>query len=813
MANPWERDWNAPEAYGQVDPTYQYEGPQAGANLQNTRSTIQDRAQDNARDDAKFAADLYAKGLRMVNGQIEPIPNWTPPTEIKTPEQLEREKINATSTLSNVLDIIKEAKTLAKQSMTTEWGSLLAPVPGTGAKDLSGKVTTLQANLSFDRLQEMRDASKTGGALGGISGPEMQLLGSTVASLDQGQSQEEFLANLDKIEKHYKRFGLAINGVDPDSEEGKKAIATVDKTNRFIDTTDRGDQYQIGVRENFQTEQDKKFGALAQAAFDRGASAEELRKMAVQYGYDAKNYGPDLEQAIKYRDSGGKGARLTAPQSGYDDPGIISRAINNHGASGLGSFLGGAANGVSLGFMDELQGLTNTAVKGGDLSENIAEANLVKNLQAEANPGLNIAGNFGGGILSALATGGVAGAGAGGARALGADAAFGAAYGAGENNDNRLGGAALGALAGGGGGYVGRKGGEALGSIIGGSGNDSARALYNRGVTLTPGQIRGGAAMQRESRKAGLPGSDVPITQAQERGYKQFNRAAFDEGLETIGEQTTDIGERGVEQAKQAASKGYGFLDNAEFSADKQLQDALASRFAAAEGIPNLGDQTKYSLQRSIGDFISPEGNISGRGFQDINQNLTRRAGKFDKSTEAVGPDAATVLRDAKDDFGDLAARQAPEIMPQLRNANQAYGNVQTLKGAVSKAKNTGGVFTPAQLGMVAESAAKKYGGKHGTTERQFFDLQRAGQDVLPNQVPDSGTAGRAITDGVMNTGKNALRGLNAKLTYNDDVLKMINALAFERPEVMQAVGQEIKKRSRLGGIFGAPALTLPAVN
>lgn len=811
MAKPWEKYQQ--QAGPPADPAFQYAEPKARLDVQNTQSTIQDRSQDNARDDAKFTAELYAKGLRMVNDNIEPIPNWTPPDEVKTPEQVERDKVNATSSLSNMLGIIDSARTLANKGSTTGYGSYLSYLPDNDSRDLSGMIDTLQANLSFDRLQEMRDASKTGGALGAVSERELALLGSAVASLDQGQSQEQFLANLERIDKHYKRFGLSVGGVNPDSDEGRKAIATVDKTRSFVDEGGQRPQYSIGVQENFQTDQDKKFGNLAQAAFDRGASADELRSMAEKFGYTAKNYGPDLDAAIKYRDQGGKGARLTAPESGANDPGIISRAINEHGNGALGGFLSGAANGVTLGFMDELQGGAKSLFQGGNLNENIAEADLIKGIQSEANPGANLAGNFGGGVLGALATGGVAGAGAGGARALGADALFGATYGVGENNDNRLSGGLVGAIAGAGGGYAGRKAGNALGSAIGGSSNAEARLLYNRGVTLTPGHIRGGAAFQKEGRKAGLPGSDVPIEQARERAFRQFNQAGFDEGLSPIGAQTSEIGERGVEQARKAAGEGYGFLDDASFSVDKQIQDAYAGRIAQAEGIPNLGDQTKYSLGQSIDNFISPEGAITGRGFQDINQNLTRRAGRFDKSMEAVGPDAANVLRGAKDDFGDLAARQAPELMPQLRNANQAYGNVEVLRGAVSKAKNTGGVYTPAQLGMVAESSAKKYGGKHGTTERPFFELQRAGQEVLGNTPPDSGTAGRAVTDGVINTGKNMARGLGSRIVYDDNMLKMLNALAFERPEIMQSIGQGIKKRSRLGGLFGAPAFTLPAVD
>jgi hypothetical protein len=44
----------------------------------------------------------------------------------------------------------------------------------------------MKANLAFDKLQAMRNASKTGGALGNVSNEELALLSSTVASLNIG---------------------------------------------------------------------------------------------------------------------------------------------------------------------------------------------------------------------------------------------------------------------------------------------------------------------------------------------------------------------------------------------------------------------------------------------------------------------------------------------------------------------------------------------------------------------------------------------------------------------------------------------------
>lgn len=85
-------------------------------------------------------------------------------------------------------------------------GGVNSNIPGTDAYSLERAVDTLKANLSFDELQRMRNASKTGGALGSVSERELQLLGSTVASLDSGLQRSELLANLNKVKDHYSKF-------------------------------------------------------------------------------------------------------------------------------------------------------------------------------------------------------------------------------------------------------------------------------------------------------------------------------------------------------------------------------------------------------------------------------------------------------------------------------------------------------------------------------------------------------------------------------------------------------------------------------
>lgn len=98
-----------------------------------------------------------------------------------------------------VLGAIQDAKKL-----TSGWsvgaGSLLSSLPGTQARDLRARVDTILANLGFEELQDMRNNSPTGGALGAIAVQELQMLQSTKVSLDQAQTVDQFISALSRLE-------------------------------------------------------------------------------------------------------------------------------------------------------------------------------------------------------------------------------------------------------------------------------------------------------------------------------------------------------------------------------------------------------------------------------------------------------------------------------------------------------------------------------------------------------------------------------------------------------------------------------------
>jgi hypothetical protein len=130
-------------------------------------------------------------------------------------EKKEEAKKAAVNHASKVIADVQAAQGLVTGTTTGVVGKGVAFVPGTTAYDLQQRLLTLKANLGFDRLQQMRDASPTGGALGQVAVQELQALQATVGSLELGQSKDELQKNLNKIENHYSNWIRATQGQQP----------------------------------------------------------------------------------------------------------------------------------------------------------------------------------------------------------------------------------------------------------------------------------------------------------------------------------------------------------------------------------------------------------------------------------------------------------------------------------------------------------------------------------------------------------------------------------------------------------------------
>ena len=199
------------------------------------------------------------KSVALPNGQLvwenEVTGTRSEPQDTLEASEQDRERIEKLSSdlaaVDNVLLTVTEARELSKDPTGTGVLYNIASLGiGTSARELAGKISTLQSTLAFDRLQKMRDNSKTGGALGQVSNIELQLLQNSLTALDPIVGKEAFEKQLQKVEKHYNNFRKALLGqpVDIDwSQPAYKGKTTVvDGVRYMLDPTDPTKIFSIG---------------------------------------------------------------------------------------------------------------------------------------------------------------------------------------------------------------------------------------------------------------------------------------------------------------------------------------------------------------------------------------------------------------------------------------------------------------------------------------------------------------------------------------------------------------------------------------
>lgn len=83
-------------------------------------------------------------------------------------------------------------------------GVIMQQIAGTDAANVSALAETVRSNIGFDRLQQMREASPTGGALGNVTERELAGLQAVLGNLEQSQSSDQLLFNLERLDEVYR---------------------------------------------------------------------------------------------------------------------------------------------------------------------------------------------------------------------------------------------------------------------------------------------------------------------------------------------------------------------------------------------------------------------------------------------------------------------------------------------------------------------------------------------------------------------------------------------------------------------------------
>lgn len=134
------------------------------------------------------------------NGDLQAIPGG--PADQKLQGSFNADTAQLTGSISGFDRLASAANEVLKHpglDGITGWRGKIPNAPGTDAANAEALLGTLKSQVGFGVLQDMRNNSKTGGALGSVSDAEGKRLESNLAALDKAQSPEQFRAQLTKI--------------------------------------------------------------------------------------------------------------------------------------------------------------------------------------------------------------------------------------------------------------------------------------------------------------------------------------------------------------------------------------------------------------------------------------------------------------------------------------------------------------------------------------------------------------------------------------------------------------------------------------
>jgi hypothetical protein len=346
--------------------------------------------------------------------------------------------------------------------------------------------------------------------------------------------------------------------------------------------------------------------------------------------------------------------------------------------------------------------------------------------------------------------------------------------------------------------------------------NPELGLLRGEGVQPTIGQTLGGTANRIEEKAQSLPIVGDAITAARNRAREQFNNAAINRATEPIGVKIQGVGQSAVDDAHRAASAAYdaGKAKLGFFRLDQQGATELATLKQMTAQLPTKERRVFDGVWTYLQGEISPNGSITAEGFKRIDSKLGQEAAKFGGSQDAYQKTLGDAFKEAKRVVMENAKRANPDAAKMIKAADEAWANLVRVENASKKAMNTSGMFTPGQLQQaVRESDRSVRKNMTARGEALLQDLSGAGQSVLGNKYPDSGTAGRMfLGGGALASGLASpaipLGLLGGAAAYAPAVQGLLRGAVTARPNMADPIARLFNQASPMlspaGGLFAS---------
>ncbi len=285
--------------------------------------------------------------------------------------------------------------------------------------------------------------------------------------------------------------------------------------------------------------------------------------------------------------------------------------------------------------------------------------------------------------------------------------------------------------------------GKGLGRLVNGLPmTDAARALLQRGVDLTPGQLNP-EAQRNASEEAfqSLPLIGAAIKRARSRAATQWAQRALAEGSAP----GTAIAAADMNEMLGAAYKSFDPLyDQAKGfpagpvimreGADTPLKDALGTALKTKTSLATAAER------KPVAGFLSNElSRLSGDSDSLLAARSNIRAQIRKVALQGDPKDVRPILEDAEQAFTDALRSQLPtDALTALDTADSRYGQYKVLERAVAASKDQVSGLTPSKLSdaVAKETPRGVYARGGGGPLR---DLAREGKEVFEARSPATG--------------------------------------------------------------------------
>lgn len=359
---------------------------------------------------------------------------------------------------------------------------------------------------------------------------------------------------------------------------------------------------------------------------------------------------------------------------------------------------------------------------------------------------------------------------------------------------------------------------------------EQAKRLIDQGIYPTAGSAAGGFAKSFEDKMMSMPLVGDAIAYGRKGAIKEGNAAAISRGGVNVpaGHEGFAAMDASFNQRFPDAVKNLAFDIN-DPAFQQTVKDSMRKNNLNATGIDDINGFFK-NFKDDLG-FTSaapatnatPIGNqplnqlLGGQDFHAMLRQLRDTGGQLRKGSDPYAQRTGQAYKDifnAADDALSTQGLSSVDDIAKFRQVREDWAKYTPAKNAgesVVTARNDG-IFSPLAYSNAVVNNAKKMGGtaqvRHGDAMNQKFATDMV--QVLGNNYPDSGSAGRLLLDGGILSGNffaphvfgplTAAGGISAAMNTKAGRKYMVGAMSPKQ----EAISAALRKLEPLVGGIGA---------